>query len=194
MAQKTSLEDLLEDEIKDLYSAEKQLIKAIPQMAKASHHEDLKQAFQDHLEETKTQLERLSKIAEMMDFKPTGKKCKGMEGVIEEGSEAISEKGDPAILDIGIVGAASRVEHYEIAGYMTAIALCQQLGQSEACSLLEESLAEEQAADEKLRELCTELMESVDGDADSDGEDDDEESENSESESNEKMPAKVGAR
>src|ERR1700753_746177 len=121
MAPKKSLKDLLEDEIKDLYSAEKQLTKAIPKMAKGSNDPLLKEAFTAHLEETKGHVSRLEEVAKLLDIKPTGKKCAGMEGVIQEGAEALGEEGDAAILDLGLIGAGSRVEHYEMAGYMTAI-------------------------------------------------------------------------
>ena len=123
MADKKSLKDLLEDEIKDLYSAEKQLLRAIPRMAKGSTDSVLKQAFQQHLEETKNQVTRLEQVAQLLETKPTGKKCMGMEGVIKEGAEALEEEGENLILDLGLIGAGSRVEHYEMAGYLTAISL-----------------------------------------------------------------------
>jgi ferritin-like metal-binding protein YciE len=158
MAEKQTVKDLLADEVKDLYSAEKQLTKAIPKMARGSHDPALKEAFQKHLEETKGQVTRLEEIAKLLEIKPTGKKCMGMEGVIKEGAEALEEEGADAILDLGLIGAGSRVEHYEMAGYMTALSLAKKMGASEVVSLLSASLAEEQAAEKKLRTIASSLM------------------------------------
>jgi ferritin-like metal-binding protein YciE len=131
MADKKTINDLLHDEIKDLYSAEKQLTKAIPKMAKGSHHASLRAAFTAHLKETEGQIARLEQVAQLLAIKPTGKKCAGMEGVIKEGAEALQEQGEESVLDLGLIGAGSRVEHYEMAGYMTAIALAQRLGSTQ---------------------------------------------------------------
>ncbi len=158
MAELKTVQDLLEGEIKDLYSAEKQLTKAIPKMAKGSNDPQLKAAFQGHLKETEGQVARLEKIASLLETKPTGKKCNGMEGLIKEGAEALEEDGDETVLDLGIIGAGSRVEHYEIAGYMTAIRLAQRLKQPEIVSLLKESLAEEQGAEQKLGKIADSLV------------------------------------
>jgi ferritin-like metal-binding protein YciE len=158
MGDKKTVADLLEDEIKDLYSAEKQLTKAIPKMAKGSNHPELQTAFIGHLKETEGQVKRLEQAAKLLDIKPTGKKCNGMEGVIKEGAEALAEDGDESVLDLGIIGAGSRVEHYEIAGYTTAIGLAQRMGESEVVSLLKASLAEEEAADQKLRKIASGLL------------------------------------
>jgi ferritin-like metal-binding protein YciE len=158
MSEPTSLKDPLEDEIKDLYSAEKQLTKAIPKMAKGSNDPELEAAFRSHLKETEGQVTRLEKVAEILETKPTGKKCMGMEGVIEEGAEGLDEDGDPNVLDLGIIGAGSRVEHYEIAGYMTAISLAEQLGETDVVKLLNASLAEEEAAEEKLRSIAKQIL------------------------------------
>ena len=158
MADKKTIKDLLEDEIKDLYSAEKQLTKAIPKMAKGSNDPALQTAFRDHLKETEKQVARLEAAARLLELKPGGKKCMGMEGVIKEGAEALEETGDEMVLDVGIIGAGCRVEHYEIAGYMTAISLAQQLKAVEVVKLLNESLAEEQAADQKLRKIAAALI------------------------------------
>jgi len=158
MADKQTVNDLLKDELKDLYSAEKQLTKAIPKMEKGSHDPALKAAFSGHLKETEGQIKRLETIAQMLALKPTGKKCNGMEGVIKEGAEALAGKGDEAVLDLGIIGAGSRVEHYEMAGYMTAISLAQRLGFSQIVTLLKQSLAEEEAADTKLRKIASGLL------------------------------------
>ena len=158
MSELSTIKDLLEEEIQDLYSAEKQLTKAIPKMAKGSNNEELSAAFTAHLKETEGQIKRLEEAAELLDIKPTGKKCKGMEGVIAEGAEALEEDGDEHVLDLGIIGAGSRVEHYEMAGYTTAINLAKQLGDNEIVSLLGKTLAEEQAADEKLRKIGQQLL------------------------------------
>jgi ferritin-like metal-binding protein YciE len=158
MSELTSIKDLLEDEIKDLYSAENQLTKAIPKMAKGSNNQELAAAFEAHLKETEGQITRLEEVAKLLDTTPTGKKCHGMEGVIEEGAEALEEKGDENVLDLGIIGAGSRVEHYEIAGYTTAINLAKQLGNTKVASLLSQSLSEEQAADETLRKIGQHIL------------------------------------
>ena len=156
-----TLTDLLEDEIKDLYSAEKQLTKAIPKMANGSNNAGLKAALQAHLKETEGQVVRLEEVAKILQFKPTGKKCMGMEGVIEEGAEALSAKGDETLLDLGIIGAGSRVEHYEMAGYLTAISLAEKLNADGVVELLKQSLAEEQAAEQKLRKIAASLIGSL---------------------------------
>ncbi|HXM16335.1 MAG TPA: ferritin-like domain-containing protein [Candidatus Eremiobacteraceae bacterium] len=161
MSELATIKDLLEEEIKDLYSAEKQLTKAIPKMAKGSNNEELASAFEAHLKETVNQVNRLERVAELLGTEPGGKKCKGMEGVIEEGSEALDENGDENVIDLGIIGAGSRVEHYEMAGYMTAISLAKQLGENEAVTLLNESLQEEQAAENKLRTIAQTVVKSA---------------------------------
>jgi ferritin-like metal-binding protein YciE len=158
MSELTSIKDLLEDEIKDLYSAEKQLTKAIPKMAKGSNSPELAKAFEAHLRETEKQVARLEKVARLLETVPTGKKCAGMEGVIKEGAEALQEEGDENVLDLGIIGAGSRVEHYEMAGYTTAISLAKRLGNNEVVSLLSETLAEEEAAENKLRSIAAVIM------------------------------------
>ena len=158
MPDKNTLKDLLEDEVKDLYSAEKQLTKAIPKMAKGSKDPSLKEAFSVHLKETQAQVARLEQVAQLLGIKPAGKKCMGMEGVIQEGAEALEEDGEAAILDLGLIGAGSRVEHYEIAGYLTAISLAKKLGFDDAVRLLKESLAEEEGAEKKLRQIAAGLM------------------------------------
>jgi ferritin-like metal-binding protein YciE len=158
MADKETLKDLLEDEIKDLYSAEKQLTKAIPKMAKGSNDAALSAAFTNHLKETEQQVARLEKVGELLEIKPAGKKCQGMEGVIKEGAEALEEEGNETVLDLGIIGAGSRVEHYEMAGYLTAISLAERIGAREVVSLLQKSLDEEQAAEQTLRKIASGLM------------------------------------
>ncbi|MBY0507458.1 MAG: ferritin-like domain-containing protein [Bryobacteraceae bacterium] len=161
MAEKKTVMQLLEDEIKDLYSAENQLTKAIPKMVKGASDRLLKEALSAHLEETKDQVSRLEEVAHLLQIKATGKKCMGMEGVIKEGDEALAEKGEPVVLDLGIIGAGSRVEHYEIAGYMTAIGLAIKLKATEVIALLQQSLAEEQAAEQKLRKIAATLLQSA---------------------------------
>jgi ferritin-like metal-binding protein YciE len=150
-----TLEDLLLHELKDLYSAENQLVKALPKMAKAASNAELKAAFEEHLEQTVGQVERLDQIAEKLGKKLTGHKCKAMEGLIEEGSELISEDAAESVRDAGLIGAAQRVEHYEIAGYGTARTFAELLGHSEIAELLEETLDEEKETDENLTELAT---------------------------------------
>lgn len=158
MADKNTVTDLLADEIKDLYSAEKQLTKALPKMVKGSNNPALKEAFKNHLAETQGQVTRLEKVAELLGIKPTGKKCNGMEGVIKEGAEALEEDGNETILDLGLIGAGTRVEHYEMAGYTTAIALAQRTGAAEVVALLNQTLAEEQAAEKNLRSIASGLL------------------------------------
>ena len=161
MADKNTVKDLLADELKDLYSAEKQLIKAIPKMAKGSNDPSLKEAFSAHLRETQAQVTRLEEAGQLLDIKVTGKKCVGMEGCISEGAEALEEEGDDNILDLGIIGAGSRVEHYEMAGYLTAISLAKRLGAVDVVNLLQQSLTEEQAAEKKLRQIASGLIKSA---------------------------------
>lgn len=158
MADKKTIKDLLADEIKDLYSAERQLTKAIPKMAKGANDAVLKEAFTSHLLETQGQVKRLEEIAGLLEIKPSGKKCVGMEGVIGEGAEALEEDGDEKVLDLGLIGAGSRVEHYEMAGYLTAISLAKRIGQPEVANLLQQSLAEEQGAEKKLRSIASGLI------------------------------------
>jgi ferritin-like metal-binding protein YciE len=150
-----TLEDLLVHELKDLYSAETQLVKALPKMAKAASHQELKAAFEDHLEQTEGHVERLSEIAEILGKKLSGQTCKAMKGLVQEGADLISEGAEPAVRDAGLIGAAQRVEHYEIAGYGTARCLADQLGHSDVADLLEQTLEEEKDTDEKLSELAT---------------------------------------
>jgi ferritin-like metal-binding protein YciE len=149
-----SLRELLIEELSDLYSAEKQLVAALPKMAKAANSENLRAAFESHLEETKDQVERLDQIFEQMGEKPKRKKCKAMEGLIEEGSEIISEDGVPEVKDAALIGAAQRVEHYEIAGYGTARSLAESLSLLEVVDLLQQTLDEEGEADKKLNDLA----------------------------------------
>lgn len=158
MATKRTVKELLGDEIKDLYSAETQLIKAIPKMAAGAGDTALKEALKAHLIETQGQVARLEEVATLLEIKPGGKKCMGMEGVIKEGAEALEEEGEQTVLDLGIIGAGSRVEHYEMAGYLTAISLAARLNNSAVVGLLQQSLAEEEAAEQKLRKIASTLL------------------------------------
>ncbi|WP_395744840.1 ferritin-like domain-containing protein [Prosthecobacter sp.] len=149
-----TLQDLLVHELKDLYSAENQLVKALPKMARAATSEALRAGFEEHLEQTRNHVARLEEIAKSLDCKLGGHRCKAMEGLIEEGSELISEDAEDAVRDAGLIGAAQRVEHYEIAAYGTARTLAECLGYGDAVKLLNETLDEEKATDEKLTELA----------------------------------------
>jgi len=153
-----SLKDVLEDQIKDLYSAETQLIAALPKVAEKANNAELKQLVTDHLAQTKAHAERLERVGELIGVKLGGKTCKAMKGLVEEAKEGLAEKGDPAALDVAIVAAAQRVEHYEISAYGTAIAIADQLGHTEVSEILEETLTEEKAADEKLTRVCMDQL------------------------------------
>ena len=149
-----TLQDLYYHELKDLYSAEKQIIKALPKMAKAASSEKLAEGFKKHLEETKVHAERLEKILSSHKQTTRGPKCKGMEGVISEGDEMIEEEADDEVRDAGLIAAAQRVEHYEMAGYGTARTYAELLGDKEGAKLLQKTLDEESATDEKLSKLA----------------------------------------
>jgi len=149
-----SLHDAFEEELKDILSAEKQLLKALPKMAKAASHEDLKAGFEEHLEQTKVHVERIEKVFKLLDKTPRAKKCKAMEGLIEEGAELMEEDIEPDVLDAMLIGAAQKVEHYEIATYGTLVTWAKQLEMEEAASILHETLDEEKETDLKLTELA----------------------------------------
>jgi ferritin-like metal-binding protein YciE len=155
--QKDSLRALYIDELRDLYNAETQLVKALPKMAKAASNDQLREAFEDHLRQTSEHVSRLEQIFELLDEKPSGKKCLGMEGLVKEGSETMGEDYAEAVMDAAIIGAAQRVEHYEMAGYGTVRALAKLLGENDHISLLEQTLEEEKQADKKLTELAEEI-------------------------------------
>lgn len=148
-----SLEGLFLEELKDVYNAEKQITKALPRMAKAADSEELRQALTKHLKETDGQIKRLERIFQALGQTARGKKCKGMEGLIEEGKEVLEEDGDPAVIDAAIIASAQRVEHYEIAAYGCLRTYARLLGHTEAEKLLDQTLTEEEAADEKLTAL-----------------------------------------
>jgi ferritin-like metal-binding protein YciE len=145
-----TMQELLIDELKDLYSAEKQIVRALPKLAKAATTPELQQAILTHLEETKGQVTRLEKVGELVGKKLTGKTCVGMKGVLEEGSEVLEDTDKGTIRDAALISAAQRVEHYEMAGYGSAREFAKLLGLSEVASLLDETLAEEKAADKTL--------------------------------------------
>ena len=154
MSKVNTFNDLLVEELKDLLSAETQLTKALPKMAKAASHEELKTAFEEHLEQTKIHIERLERSLEILGSSAKAKKCKAMEGLIAEGSEKIDLDADDAIRDAALIGAAQKVEHYEIAGYGTARTFAELLGQSEVADLLEQTLDEESETDERLTQIA----------------------------------------
>ncbi|MEO8355324.1 MAG: ferritin-like domain-containing protein [Chloroflexota bacterium] len=149
-----TLEDLLKDELKDLYSAENQLVKALPKMAKTAESKELRAAFEEHLKQTKNQVVRLERVCKDLGVSPKGKKCVGMQGLIEEGKEIMTEAEEVGPMEAGMIGAAQKVEHYEIAAYGTAIAHARQLGFNNVASVLEKTLEEEKLTDEKLSKLA----------------------------------------
>jgi ferritin-like metal-binding protein YciE len=149
-----SLRDLYVDELKDLYSAENQIVKALPKMAKAASSDDLRAAFEKHLEQTRIHVERLEQIFEGLEESPKGKRCKGMEGLIKEGKEMLEEDAEPDVLDAGLISAAQRVEHYEMAGYGCVRTYARLLGAEEAAELLQQTLDEEGETDKTLTELA----------------------------------------
>lgn len=149
-----SLHDLYVDELKDLYSAENQLLKALPKMAKKASAPELKDAFTEHLEVTRGQVERLEQIFSELEVSPRGKKCKAMEGLVEEGKEVIEEDGEPSVIDAALIACAQRVEHYEMAGYGCVRTFANLLGYKSAAKLLQKTLDEEGEADKALSELA----------------------------------------
>ena len=152
-----TLQELLVDELKDLYSAEKQIVRALPKLAKAASTTELHDALMSHLEETKGQVDRLEKIAELVGKKLAGKTCVGMKGVLEEGSEVLEETEEGTVRDAALIAASQRVEHYEMAGYGSARDFANTLGLSEVAALLEETLEEEKEADKKLTSIAKQV-------------------------------------
>lgn len=150
----TNLQDLFVDELKDLYSAESQLVKILPRLAKAATDPGLKKAFEVHTRETQGQIERLERIFKQLDESPRGKKCKAMEGLIAEGKDLLSEDAEPEVLDAGLIAAAQKVEHYEIASYGTVRTYAQLLGDEKSARLLQQTLDEEGNTDKKLTQLA----------------------------------------
>jgi len=149
-----SLNDLFVEQLRDLYDAENQLIKALPKMVEGAHSDELRQGFEEHLEQTKEHAQRIETIFEQLGQKAKAKKCKGMEGLIKEGSEALEEDMSEDVKDAAIIAAAQRVEHYEIAAYGTVRTFANLLGETEAATLLEQTLEEEKETDEKLTQLA----------------------------------------
>lgn len=154
MSKLKTLEDLFEHQLKDLYSAEKQLITALPKMAKTASDPGLKEALELHLEQTREQKERIEKACELLGISPGRLKCKAMEGLVEEGEETIDEDATPEVKDAALIAAAQRIEHYEIAGYGTAAHYAERLGKKEVAELLHKTLEEEQQTDTKLNKLA----------------------------------------
>jgi ferritin-like metal-binding protein YciE len=153
-----SLRDLYVEQLQDLYSAETQIVEALPLMAKAASNAQLKSGFEEHLAQTKQHVQRLETIFQQLGASPKGQKCKGMEGLLKEGQEMMKTKGEPAAIDAGLIAAAQRVEHYEIAGYGCVRTYAQELGDKQAMSLLQQTLDEEGATDHKLTKLATQVI------------------------------------
>ncbi len=170
-----SLNEVLIDELRDLYSAENQLVKALPKAAKGSNDAAMKQLFRDHLEQTKGQVLRLREVFEHLGKKPTGQHCSGMEGCIKEVTEALEKDETGALKDAGILGAALRVEHYEIAGYTAALAIAKSLGQKEIVTLLTETLEEEKTAAKNVLASAKPILKAADSQEDEEEEDEEEE-------------------
>src|SRR5216110_2188479 len=153
-----TLKELYVNELRDLYNAEGQLLKALPKMAKAASSDELKEAFEKHLEQTKSHVERLEEVFEEIGEKPTGKTCRAMKGLIQEGSEILKEDGEESVIDAGIIVAAQKVEHYEIASYGSVRTFAQLLGQKKAAELLQTTLNEESEANELLNGLAESIV------------------------------------
>jgi ferritin-like metal-binding protein YciE len=152
------LKDVLVDELRDMYSAENQLVKALPKLAKGANNAKLKELFTAHLEETKGQVERLKEVFGHLEEKPTGEHCDGMEGIVEEGKNALEKDEDGASFDVGLIGAALRTEHYEIAAYQATISMAKTLGMQDVIDLLTENLNEEMAAAAKITEAAKPIL------------------------------------
>jgi ferritin-like metal-binding protein YciE len=149
-----SFDELFVEQLQDLYDAEQRITKALPKMAAAAHNPNLRSAFEEHLRQTENQVKRLERVFQTLGKSAQTKTCEAMKGLIEEGSEIVSGKGDPDVKDAALIAAAQRVEHYEISAYGTARTFAQRLGKSEAARLLEETLAEEKDTDKKLNMLA----------------------------------------
>jgi ferritin-like metal-binding protein YciE len=169
-----SLRDVLVDELRDLYSAENQLVKALPKMAKGSEHQEVKSLITEHLEQTKGQVDRLKQVFEQLEEKPTGELCKGMEGLVAEGNEQLESEEEGAAKDLCIAGAALRIEHYEIAGYTAAIAIAKTLGEREIVSLLTETLNEETETSKKILSASKPLLKEASEEVEEEGEEEEE--------------------
>src|ERR1700736_1832635 len=152
-----ALKDLFIDELKDIYNAENQLVKALPKMAKTANSEELRTGFEEHLEQTRGHVQRLEQIFKELGEKPSGKKCKGMEGLVAEGQEIMGEDFEDDVMDAALISAAQRVEHYEIAAYGTVRTYAELLGEDTAAQLLEQTLGEEKETDQKLTDMAGEI-------------------------------------
>jgi ferritin-like metal-binding protein YciE len=166
---------VFEDEIKDLYDAEKQLVKALPKMAKAANSEELRSGFEEHLQQTKNHVTRLEQVFESIGVKAKSKPCEAMKGLVAEGQEAINEDATDELRDVLLIGAARRVEHYEMAAYETAVALAESLEEETAMELLNATLEEETETDDKLKSLCQEVLDSLPGEGEEGAEEEEEE-------------------
>lgn len=158
-----SMEELLVEELKDLYDAEKQLVRALPKFAKAATDEQLGEAFRHHLDQTRNQVQRLERVFGILGEKPKSKPCKGMKGLVEEGVEVLNEEAEETLSDSAMIGAAQKVEHYEIAGYGTARTLAQAIGKKDAAQLLQETLNEEGETDKTLTQIAKRLIKESNG-------------------------------
>ena len=152
-----ALKELYIDELKDIYNAENQLVKALPKMAKAATSDELRTGFEEHLEQTRGHVQRLEQIFKALGEKPSGKKCKGMEGLVAEGQEMMGEDFEDDVMDAALISAAQRVEHYEIAAYGTVRTYAELLGEDTAVQLLEQTLEEEKETDQKLTDMASEI-------------------------------------
>ena len=182
MAKLKTLEDFFIEELKDLYSAEKQITKALPKMVKAASSEELKEAFQNHLGETENQVKRLEKISQILGRGLTGKKCAAMEGLLEEGKELMEEDAAPEVMDAALIAAAQKVEHYEISAYGSLVTLAKTMGQDEVAEILSQTLEEEKETDELLTQLAES---SINWQAEEEGEEGEESEEDEEEEEEE---------
>jgi ferritin-like metal-binding protein YciE len=170
-----ALKELYIDELKDIYNAENQLLKALPKMAKAANSEELRNGFEEHLEQTRGHVQRLEQIFKELGEKPSGKKCKGMEGLVAEGQEMMGEDFEDDVMDAALISAAQRVEHYEIAAYGTVRTYAELLGEDNAVQLLEQTLEEEKETDQKLTDMASEINVRAMGEGEEGGTSEDEE-------------------
>jgi ferritin-like metal-binding protein YciE len=170
-----ALKELYIDELKDIYNAETQLVKALPKMAKAANSEELRTGFEEHLEQTRGHVQRLEQIFKELGEKPSGKKCKAMEGLVAEGSEVMGEDYEEDVMDAALISAAQRVEHYEIAAYGTVRTYAELLGEDTAVQLLEQTLEEEKETDQKLTDMASEINVKAMGEGSEEGSEDEEE-------------------
>jgi len=170
-----ALKELYIDELKDIYNAENQLVKALPKMAKAANSEELRTGFEEHLEQTRGHVQRLEQIFKELGEKPSGKKCRGMEGLVAEGQEIMGEDFEDDVMDAALISAAQRVEHYEIAAYGTVRTYAELLGEDTAVQLLEQTLEEEKETDQKLTDMASEINVRAMGEGSEEGSAEDEE-------------------